>query len=148
MSIELAEGFLATLTQHRGPSGASLCFDTTALGALQLDSVRASPGRITAVLPVTPAVANRYGTLHGGCIGAPAPGGSAWGAERAGGRGGARLRRAHGAGASAHLRWGPGLAHGSDMAPCTRQPSPPQPPWWTQWARRRWSQSAPRAASA
>ena len=49
----------------------SLCFDTTALSDLQLESIRASPGRLTALMPVTDAVANRYGTLHGGCIGAP-----------------------------------------------------------------------------
>jgi hypothetical protein len=27
-------------------------------------------GRVRCALPVTPAVQNRYGTLHGGCIGA------------------------------------------------------------------------------
>lgn len=70
MSNELGTGFLRALLQHRTPSGDSLCFDTTALSGLQLDSIRASPGRLTATMPVTDAVANRYGTLHGGCIGA------------------------------------------------------------------------------
>ncbi len=70
MSIELGIGFLRSLLRHRAPDGASLCFDTTALSTLQLESIQASPGRITASMPVTDAVANRYGTLHGGCIGA------------------------------------------------------------------------------
>lgn len=70
MSNELGIGFLRALLQHRTPSGDSLCFDTTALSGLQLDSIRASPGRLTATMPVSDAVANRYGTLHGGCIGA------------------------------------------------------------------------------
>lgn len=72
MSNELGIGFLRSLLRHRAPDGASLCFDTTALSTLQLESIQASPGRLTASMPVTDAVANRYGTLHGGCIGARA----------------------------------------------------------------------------
>lgn len=45
-------------------------FDTTALRGLT--DITAEHGRITCRLPVSPAVRNRYGTLHGGCIGAPA----------------------------------------------------------------------------
>lgn len=151
MSNELAEGFLRTLTQHRGPGGASLCFDTTALGELQLDSIRASPGRITAVLPVTPAVANRYGTLHGGCIGMLS------GCPRAGlpGRpiadaGASAWSGAAGALASACLHCKPGgRSVRTDPVPgfLLLPILPLQPPWWTQWDRQRSSLSAPRAAS-
>ncbi|EFN54601.1 hypothetical protein CHLNCDRAFT_135083 [Chlorella variabilis] len=66
MSEELAVQFLEACTQHRDEAGLALQFDTTALPALC--DVKAVPGRVSAVLPVTPAVSNRYGTLHGGCI--------------------------------------------------------------------------------
>ncbi|KAK9812786.1 hypothetical protein WJX72_003675 [[Myrmecia] bisecta] len=41
-------------------------FDTTALSGIR--DVTTSPGRLQCVMKVTPRVANRYGTLHGGCI--------------------------------------------------------------------------------
>ena len=67
LGTELAVAFLETVGHHRDADGGSLQFDTTALSALR--DVAASAGRCTAVLPVTPPVSNRYGTLHGGCIG-------------------------------------------------------------------------------
>ena len=67
LGTELAVAFLETVAHHRDADGCSLQFDTTALSALK--DVTATPGRCTAVLPVTPPVSNRYGTLHGGCIG-------------------------------------------------------------------------------
>ena len=69
MSTELALAFLEAGTHQRNENGAPEQFDTTALSALR--DVQASAGRVTARLPVTPEVSNRYGTLHGGCIGAP-----------------------------------------------------------------------------
>ncbi len=72
MSLALGVGFLqASISHTDSSSDAPLAFDTTALR--QLHSIEAAPGRVTAELPVTPAVANRYGTLHGGCIGAAGP---------------------------------------------------------------------------
>jgi acyl-coenzyme A thioesterase PaaI-like protein len=67
MSTELAVQFLEAVAQHRDEQGQPLQFDTTALAELR--DVHAEPGRVTARLPVSPAVSNRYGTLHGGCIG-------------------------------------------------------------------------------
>lgn len=67
MSTELAVQFLEAVVQHRDEQGQPLQFDTTALAELR--DVHAEPGRVTARLPVSPAVSNRYGTLHGGCIG-------------------------------------------------------------------------------
>ncbi|KAL4421379.1 hypothetical protein ABPG75_010670 [Micractinium tetrahymenae] len=67
MSLELGVGFLqASISATDSATDAPLAFDTTALR--QLHSITAAPGRVTAELPVTLAVANRYGTLHGGCI--------------------------------------------------------------------------------
>lgn len=67
MSLALGVGFLqASISQTDCSTDEPVCFDTTALR--QLHSIDAAPGRVTAELPVTPAVANRYGTLHGGCI--------------------------------------------------------------------------------
>jgi uncharacterized protein (TIGR00369 family) len=66
MSTELAVQFLEAVAQHRDEQGQPLQFDTTALAELR--DVHAEPGRVTARLPVSPAVSNRYGTLHGGCI--------------------------------------------------------------------------------
>lgn len=67
MSLALGVEFLqASISQADSSTDAPLVFDTTALR--QLHSIEAAPGRVTAELPVTPAVANRYGTLHGGCI--------------------------------------------------------------------------------
>lgn len=72
MSLALGVEFLqASISQADSSTDAPLVFDTTALR--QLHSIEAAPGRVTAELPVTPAVANRYGTLHGGCIGGPVP---------------------------------------------------------------------------
>ena len=42
-------------------------FDTVALQTIT--DVRAYEGRLTCIIPVEPRVQNRYGTLHGGCIG-------------------------------------------------------------------------------
>ena len=42
-------------------------FDTTALAGLQIITV--SPGRMLCELPVAPRVQNRFGSLHGGCLG-------------------------------------------------------------------------------
>ena len=42
-------------------------FDTVALRTIT--DIRAYEGRLTCVIPVEPRVQNRYGTLHGGCIG-------------------------------------------------------------------------------
>lgn len=69
MSTELAMAFLRSVSTHRdAATGEPLQFDTTALSTLH--SLHAERGRVTAEMPVTHAVANRYGTLHGGCIGA------------------------------------------------------------------------------
>lgn len=49
-------------------------FDTVALQTIT--DIRAYEGRLTCIIPVEPRVQNRYGTLHGGCIGqhtAPLP---------------------------------------------------------------------------
>lgn len=43
-------------------------FDTVALNTIR--DIKATDGRVTCVIPVEPRVQNRYGTLHGGCIGA------------------------------------------------------------------------------
>lgn len=42
-------------------------FDTVALQTIT--DIRAYEGRLTCIIPVEPRVQNRYGTLHGGCIG-------------------------------------------------------------------------------
>lgn len=42
-------------------------FDTTALKGLRV--VEVGHGKVTCKFPVTQRVQNRYGTLHGGCIG-------------------------------------------------------------------------------
>ena len=42
-------------------------FDTVALQTIT--DIRAYEGRLTCLIPVEPRVQNRYGTLHGGCIG-------------------------------------------------------------------------------
>lgn len=42
-------------------------FDTVALQTVT--DIRAYKGRLTCIIPVQPRVQNRYGTLHGGCIG-------------------------------------------------------------------------------
>lgn len=68
MSAALALAFLENVTAQRDADGVSQSFDTTALSRLHSIEVPA-PGRLTAVLPITPEVQNRYGTLHGGCIG-------------------------------------------------------------------------------
>ena len=67
MSTELALGFINAVKSQRDTAGAAQSFDTTALAGLT--DCAAAPGRFTAALPITPAVQNRYGTLHGGCIG-------------------------------------------------------------------------------
>lgn len=67
MSAELALLFLRTVTQQEDAAGGPTSFDTSALRSLE--QLHAEPGRFTCVLPVTPPVQNRYGTLHGGCIG-------------------------------------------------------------------------------
>jgi hypothetical protein len=38
--------------------------------AARCSDIRVEPGRVRCSLPVSRAVQNRYGTLHGGCIGA------------------------------------------------------------------------------
>ena len=45
-------------------------FDTVALHTIR--DIEASEGRVTCIMPVTQRVANRYSTLHGGCIGVTA----------------------------------------------------------------------------
>ena len=42
-------------------------FDTVALQTIT--DIRGYEGRLTCLIPVEPRVQNRYGTLHGGCIG-------------------------------------------------------------------------------
>jgi acyl-coenzyme A thioesterase PaaI-like protein len=42
-------------------------FDTVALNTIR--DIQAFPGRLTCIIPVEQRVQNRYGTLHGGCIG-------------------------------------------------------------------------------
>lgn len=72
MSTSLAVQFMEAVTQARDAAGAPQSFDATALSTLV--DLAAEPGRFTATLPVTPAVQNRYHTLHGGCIGGWAAG--------------------------------------------------------------------------
>jgi acyl-coenzyme A thioesterase PaaI-like protein len=43
------------------------CFDSVALQGLQV--VNTEPGRVVCRLHITKRACNRYGTLHGGCIG-------------------------------------------------------------------------------
>lgn len=45
-------------------------FDSNALAGMIITDV--SPGRMLCELAVTPRVQNRFGSLHGGCIGEPA----------------------------------------------------------------------------
>lgn len=80
MSTSLALQFMEVVTQARDDAGAPQSFDTTALSSLQ--DYAAEPGRFSAVLPVSPDVQNRYGTLHGGCIGRWAGVGRAWRRQR------------------------------------------------------------------
>lgn len=66
-SPEAAKGFLLySTTQHTDNNTSPKIFDTTAL--IGLKDIQATPGRVTAVLPVHKRVQNRYGTLHGGAI--------------------------------------------------------------------------------
>ena len=44
-------------------------FDTIALQTVR--DIKAYEGRLTCIIPVEQRVQNRYGTLHGGCIGQP-----------------------------------------------------------------------------
>ena len=66
---ELALRFLRVGTAHRDAAGSPLQYDTVVLAGLQ--DIRAAPGRLTAVLPVTPALAGNYACMHPGCIGKP-----------------------------------------------------------------------------
>jgi hypothetical protein len=66
----LACSYLHAAIRQRDARGGSQQFETTVLPLL--DVVEVAPGRVVARLPVTPAVCNRYQTLHGGCMGEPA----------------------------------------------------------------------------
>lgn len=143
MSADLALLFIRAVTQQVDAEGGPASFDTSALRGLR--ELQAAPGRFSCILPVTPPVQNRYGTLHGGCIGEARrglplslartwTGGSLDGAVTEACR---CRRRALRAGCPAALR---------PVAPLA--PQPPQPRWSTPWARRRSSRSARAAASA
>jgi acyl-coenzyme A thioesterase PaaI-like protein len=67
MSTEMAVLFLEATTQSRDADGRPNQFDTTAMSGLR--DVKATSGHVIALLDVTQEVSNRYGTLHGGCIG-------------------------------------------------------------------------------
>lgn len=127
--------FLEACTQHRDEAGLALQFDTTALPALC--DVKAVPGRVSAVLPVTPAVSNRYGTLHGGCIGQRDWDSCTFSPAHAC-RAPAALLNNNLAALPPHH-----IAAAARSLSCMLQL-----PWWTPWALRRWSQPAPRAGSA
>ena len=63
-----AVAFLESLVnQWNEDSRDGQVFDTTALQGLK--DITAEPGQVTCRLPVRDRVQNRYGTLHGGCIG-------------------------------------------------------------------------------
>ena len=72
-SVESGVAFLQHRTQQFD-GGEPQTFDATALSLLR--NMVAEDGKVTCELPVTPAVQNVYGTLHGGCIGGP--GGWSW----------------------------------------------------------------------
>jgi hypothetical protein len=57
----------ATVSQWNNDSGDPEQFDTTALAGIT--DITAAHGRLSCRLPVSSRVINRYGTLHGGCIG-------------------------------------------------------------------------------
>ena len=62
--------FLQALTGSGLESSAlqqHIMFDTVALQTIK--DIEASEGRLTCLMPVEERVQNRYGTLHGGCIG-------------------------------------------------------------------------------
>jgi hypothetical protein len=63
----LALRFLRVGTAHRDAAGKALQYDTVVLTGLR--DIRAAPGRLTAVLPVTPALSGNYACMHPGCIG-------------------------------------------------------------------------------
>ncbi len=67
---EAGKFFLQALTGS-GLDGDSLeenyMFDSVALHTIR--DIKAYKGRLTCIIPVEPRVQNRYGTLHGGCIG-------------------------------------------------------------------------------
>ena len=66
MSAQLAAAFLQYVSQG-GQGGSEERFDFVALGGMA--DIQAAPGSCSCTLPVTPRVANHYGTLHGGAIG-------------------------------------------------------------------------------